>query len=317
VAGDSATTPEPGGDARRWLALPPLESAAAGVAWAPERLRVGCDAAFVYLAIELGGRGARALPWDSLGIAIALDTCDPNRGQSRIPGLVRHSEVGFEFLADLRGPRESSLLVTPDYDPYAGIRDPGHRDDQGVFYHRSARSVGRSDGRFDSLLVIVNRARFARDGSFGPAHTSNRGRLRYGTSSESSLSDWYYESAARLIELRLPWGLLNVTDPSSRRILLDTNASGAFATTESDGFRVGVVTYHRHPAVRSLGALPPIDPQGRWARIAFHSWSWAPWTEPRYHAVMKPVYEALREVWSDSSDAGRNAYAPAQAATAP
>ena len=73
----------------------------------------------------------------------------------------------------------------------------------------------RNDGRFDSLFIITNRARFRRDGTFYPASGYNRGRLRFGRSSESTLADWYYEPEAALLELRLPWGLINVTDPST------------------------------------------------------------------------------------------------------
>jgi hypothetical protein len=319
--GDSAKTPVLGGDPRRWLELPALATAATATGgspwspwspWSPKSIHVGSDEAFVRLAIELQPAGEAALPWDSLGIAIALDTFRPDLGQSRLPGLVERSEVGFEFLADLRGTQDAELRVTPDYNPYARVADARDGDDLGLFNHRPAAPRWRKDGSFDAMLLTVNRARFARDGAYSRALTADRGRLRFGTEAGSSLADWYYDAGARLLELRLPWGLLNVTDPSSRRILFDASGTGIFQTAESDGFRVGVLTYRKGAPARVLGALPALREGGLWARADFATWIWSPWTEPSYHAYLKPAYEALRRAWSDPAGPGETG-APAVA----
>lgn len=300
LPGDSASRPCLGGDPRPWQALSVIAQGASPEPWSPTRVRMGSDEAWVYAAVEFANAPAGSVPWDSVGFTLAIDSFRPEAGQTRLPGLVERSEVGFEFLAEFDGPERAALRATPDYNPYASLPDPLHHDDRGVFYHRPAAPQPRSDGRFDSLLMTVNRARFARDGRFTGARVTNRGRLRYGTTHESSLSDWYYDERTRSLQVRLPWGLLHVTDPSTRQVLFDPSGEGDFGTATSDGFRIGVISRRGASVPRILGALPPLAADGVWPRAGFATWSWEPWTTPRFHTAIKPVYEAMRRVWSPS-----------------
>jgi len=80
-------------------------------------LRAGADESYLYLAAELM-RGR--FPWDSLGIQLAIDTYLPLIGQHLVLPSEIKSEVGFEFLVDLRGPDSATIRVTPDYNRYSG-----------------------------------------------------------------------------------------------------------------------------------------------------------------------------------------------------
>ncbi len=296
MPGDSASRPLLGGDPARWRALPVLQHSPSTTANGPQRLHVGSDEAWVYLAVPFEndpfGDG-------STGVAIAFDTIRPDLGQRRIDGLVGRSEVGFEFLAEFESPDHAHLLVTPDYNPYAAVSDPANGDDRGVFYRRPTAPTSRDDARFDSMLIIVNRGRFARNGAFTRAQTSNRGVLRYGTTRASSLSDWYYDAEDRMLQLRLPWGLLNVTDPSSRQVLFDPTGEGDFTTAMSDGFRVGVLTYRKGSKRSVTGALPLLRADRSWSKSDFATWEWSPWTTPRFHTEIKPVYHAMKRTWAE------------------
>ena len=134
------------------------------------------------------------------------------------------------------------------------------------------------------MFVVTNRSRYGRDGSFFPASGVNRGRLRYGTDSASTLSDWYYDSAAGLLELRLPWDLLNVTDPSTRTLLIDQQAGGRFGTVTADSFHFAVVRYRKQD--RSV-----VD------RIQPAAWTWKGWDAPMSHARLKPAADSMRAAW--------------------
>ena len=299
VAGP-ASGPELGGDAARWLALPVLERTAAAGRDQPASIGVGGDASSLYLAIALPGLRGHAFPFDSLGVQVALDTYRPELGQHALPGHRVTSEPGFEFLVDIAGRENARLLATPDYDPYQGPAAIHGGDDLGGFYHRPAVPGNRSDGAFDPMFTIVNRARFGRDGTFFPARTWERGRLRFGRESESTLSDWYYDAGAGVLELRIAWGLLNVTDPSTATVLDDGAArGGAFGTAHTDGFRIGVVTM-RGDSRRVAGSLPPLDAKAHWRRADFRTWPLPAWDEPVFHARMKPVYDSMKAVWGSS-----------------
>jgi hypothetical protein len=271
--------------------LRPLQQTTTTRLHAPRRLAVGADESFVFVTVELGsGR----FPWDSLGIALAIDTYRPDVGQHRLPQGQTTSELGFEFLLDLVTGERSSLKVTPDYNRYDSQLDPGG-DDFGRFTRRPAATRNRSDGRFDSLFIITNRARFGRNGTFYRARGYDRGQLRYGTESQSSLADWYLDEAAGLLELRIPWDLLNVTDPSSRTLLDDQATSGAVGTVEARDFHFGLLVYSKanHKVVASL----PRIREGGWKKDQFVAWAWSGWTEPSSHARLKPVYDSLRLLW--------------------
>jgi hypothetical protein len=310
-AGDARATPRLGGNPDRWRALSPLQSAYDSTTSGPRRLRAGSNESFYYLAVELPpGR----FPWDSLGVQLAIDTYMPKVGQHRLPGSGVRSEIGFEFLVDLDGPSRAAVRVTPDYNRYDSRIDPGTGDDFGRFSRRPVIVRQRGDGRFDSLFVITNRARFGRDGTFHPAQGYDRGRLVHGTESGSTLADWYLDERAGLLQIRIPWDLLNVTDPSTRTVLFDRAMTGAFGTATAEEFHVGVVIYRKRAGV--VGALPELK-QGVWPAAGFVPWRWSGWIEPRYHSRLKPVYDSLRLLWQGEETAAPSAARARPARPAP
>jgi hypothetical protein len=292
-AGDSATTPRLGGDPARWRALTLVQGPEREARSGPGEVRAGADESYYYLAVELP-RGR--FPWDSLAIQLAIDTYQPEVGQHRLPRSQVQSQIGVEFLIELVNPGDATISVTPDYNRHDSRIDPLTGDDFGRFSRRPVLTRDRNDGRFDSLYIITNRARFGRDGTFYRALGYDRGRLRHGTQAGSTLADWYLDERAGLLELRLPWDLLNVTDPSTRTLLHDTRRTGNFGTVTADYFHVGVLIYRkgRQPEVR--GAVPQLA--GRiWPASGFRPWRWRGWSEPRWHARLKPVYDSLKLLW--------------------
>jgi hypothetical protein len=279
--------PVPGGDAARWRRLPVLASGNGML----RGLHVGSDAAYVYLAVEVGsewstvnGQRSTVDRRPSTAFQIAISTYRDSVGQHRLPRTGVTSPLGFEFLVDLPSPDSGSIRVLPEYNRYAPIADPKTGDDLGRFYHRPITILNRSDGRFDPMFVITNRARFGRDGTFFPAQGVDRGRLRFGRASASSLADWYLDREAGLVEIRIPWDLLNVSDPSSRTILYERNATGDFGTVTAGDFRFLVVAQDK-----ATGAVEQLGPS--------RGWRWEGWTDPAWFARPKPAYDSLTATW--------------------
>jgi hypothetical protein len=297
-AGDVTATPRLGEDPAQWRRLPVLQTGTTAANGGLERLRAGADESFVYLAVELA---PGKFPWTSRGIQVAIDTYLPGVGQHRLPRSGVRSQIGFEFLIDLAGPERGTMAVTPDYQRHDLPIDPATGDDLGQFSRRPVITRNRTDGRFDSLFVVTNRARFGRDGTFFPARGYDRGRLRYGTQAGSTLADWYLDEKSGLLQIRIPWDLLNVTDPSTRTILLDRRTSGDYGTVTADEFHIGVVLYSKSPGrmPTPVGTLPSLA-QGMWRADDFAGWHWQGWTEPRWHGRLKPVYDSLRMLWREA-----------------
>jgi hypothetical protein len=295
-AGKAEETPRLGSNTGPWLSGEKLLEIPPAAAAAPGTLRVGSDESYVYIAALFPALPQGPFPWDSLGIMLAIDTWLPARGQHLLPDSLIESETGFEFLIDLRSPTDAEIRILPEYNPYGAAPDTSH-DDIGRFYHRPVTIEDRRDGVFDSLYVGVNRARYGRDGTFYPARGVNRGRLQFGTDSASTLSDWYYDEWSGMLQVRIPWGLLNVTDPSTRTILYETTAGESFGTVTAAGFRIGVLTYRDGPKRALVGALPQAERGSTWTREAFRSWEWKGWQSPTWHSRLKPVYDAMRNEW--------------------
>jgi len=292
-AGEARRTPRLGGDPALWRALTTVQSGTAGSPGKLRRVRAGSDESFYYLAVDLEpGR----FPWATMGLQLALDTYLPRVGQHRLPRSRLQSELGFEFLIDLAAPDSGRILVTPDYNRHASKLDPITGDDFGQFARRPVITRDRADGMFDSLFVITNRARFGRDGTFFPASRYDRGKLKHSTEARSTLADWYLDERAGLLELRIPWDLLNVTDPSSRTLLFDRDSTGEFGTVPAEDFHVGVAIYLKRGGTGVVSALPAVE-GGVWRAQVFAPWRWAGWTEPRSHARLKPVYDSIKALW--------------------
>ncbi|MGH7586326.1 MAG: tetratricopeptide repeat protein [Gemmatimonadales bacterium] len=285
-AGLGGTAPALGGDPEAWRALDPVLRGTGAI----RSVRAGRDEAFVYLAVETApafelGRHALHLP---------IDVVRADLGQHLLPGGIR-SEVGFEFLVTLGDTAHAALRALPEYNPFAGREALEEGDDRGRFYRRPIRPVNREDARWDSLLVIVNRARYARDGGFFPARLHDRGLLRHGRQEDSSLADWYWDRSAHLVELRLPWALLNVTDPSTRRVAFEFTREDEVQSVPTEGLRFGaVVTGERGARVDAL----PLLSGDQWRAGGFVPWRWEEWTTPTFHLRLKPAYDSLRQLWS-------------------
>jgi hypothetical protein len=205
-------------------------------------------------------------------------------GQHRLPHTGVTSPIGFEFLVDLPSPDSGSIRVLPEYNRYAPIADPKTGDDLGRFYQRPITILNRTDGQFDPMFVITNRARFGRDGTFFPAQGVDRGRLRFGRASASTLADWYLDREAGLLEIRIPWDLLNVSDPSSRTLLYERSATGDFGTVTAGDFRFLVVTKDG-----ATGAVTTLGPS--------RGWRWEGWNDPAWFARLKPAYDSMTATW--------------------
>jgi hypothetical protein len=297
-AGDAVTTPTLGGNPDVWRKLPALQSGTPALSGEVNRLRAGASESYVFLTVELK---PGPFPWFQHGIQLAIDTYLPRVGQHRLPRSGMQSELGFEFLIDLAGPNHGTLAVTPEYQRHDFRVDPTTGDDFGRFFRRPVITRNRNDGRFDSLFVITNRAKFARDGTFFPYQGYDRGRLRHGTEARSTLADWYLDEKAGLLQIRIPWDLLNVTDPSTRTLLFDPKTSGTYGTVTAADFHVGLVIYAKGGATDSkvVGVLPALK-EGRWRIADFTPWRWNGWKEPRSHSRLKPVYDSLRMLWREA-----------------
>jgi len=251
------------------------------------RLSVQHDEGFLYLLLETAG----AIDFTRANFLIGLDTCSSGAGERLIPfGTNVSSPVGVTFLIHLAGKERSRILTTASYDKYlneeTGVITPGESD----------------QGAWVLMQNEPNIRRNSRDGKrIFPARHFSMSRLTFGTLDRKSpdyhsLADFFFRD--REIELRIPWGLVNVTDPSSKRVLWK-DRSGTTRTTK--GIRVLALSYK--PDASGVTAHPTGRPQNHTDSLpeeltasAVRTYSWEGWETPLYHTFLKESYYRYKAV---------------------
>jgi len=201
---------------------------------------------------------------------------------------------------DIGGASATQLLVDHPYNPYRPVPIPGSKPPaiQYVYKH-PLRTVANAAAQWDSLVVVPNRRRIGRGGQIYPAISYNRNRLLYSPQSKSSLTDWYADASSGVIEVRLPWGMLHVIDPSTRSVLFGNTAVGEAIGATTDGFRFVVESYD--PAKPQAGADHlPRGPTSGFADPP--TWTWPTWESPQWHSEVKPLFAAMQRTFAGIPD---------------
>ncbi|HEX6309297.1 MAG TPA: tetratricopeptide repeat protein [Longimicrobiales bacterium] len=258
------------------------------------RIRAHADEAYLWL--QLSGPIAGAAR-----VAVGLDIIDAATGALRFPGEdAPRSPAGLEYVMQLDS-AGARILGAPGVFPVdvrSLPRGATRRDEVtdivdrppgffvGSYTHevRPARATAaRADGRFDRLLTVVNRARVSADSVNHLGMGYDRGVLR-----EGPLPDGVWERTdAGEVEVRLPWSLIGVTDPSSRHV-----AHAAIAgALQVDAIRIVAAARSR----RGEWQLWPAS--GSAADVA--SITWPVWDQPQFRSRRRPVFDAMRKVFSE------------------
>ncbi len=237
-------------------------------------------------------------------VLIGLDVLDRGAGSVRWPLADESSlPVGVEFVI-VATPTDVRVLAAPGANPYRVRRQTPFRSTprrmtidnpppglfQGPYNQVPNARFGdtrRAGGPYDSLRVVINRVRLGRDSVEHAAAGYEWGLLPSGVEPDGL---WEVDSATGALEIRIPWTLINIADPSSRRVLTGF-ADGATRFTTQPADDIGVLLAMRSPdgTVRSW----PVS--GLAADVA--RFTWKPWDQPRWRVRTRPVFEALREVY--------------------
>jgi tetratricopeptide (TPR) repeat protein len=189
-----------------------------GKAGGVRRVQAAIDEAFLYLRLE----GACTDCEPKRSYAIALNTLPSNAGIRTLPigGGVRAFQ-GANFVLYLKDAESSRLLIADNYNPYQLVPRVGVPGETELTYKRNFTSQLQETGTLQEMVIETNRRRFGRDGTMYPAQRYSRSTLRYAATEADrldTLPEWYSDKKSRTIVVRIPWGKLYVTDPSSHRV---------------------------------------------------------------------------------------------------
>ncbi|HZD86318.1 MAG TPA: hypothetical protein VE052_10435, partial [Gemmatimonadaceae bacterium] len=296
-AGSKGSTITIDGDSSDWRGRPVLYGATGPRFSGPaalqlKSLRAAQDQAYVYLRLDVG-----RIDWAHAHYQIGIDTYRRDLGDKQLPNTGTRAPVGLEFVLDLGGPEASQLLVDHPYDPYRPVVIAGSRPMAIQYvYNPAVRIVANDLGQWDSLVVVPNRRKIGRDGTIYPAISYNRNRLLYAREADNSLADWFADTRTGVIEVRLPWGMLQLLDPSTRSVLSGNTSTGKVSGTTTDGFRFVVESYDPSSPRSGGDYLPRGVGTSKFAEPP--TWSWPPWEAPHWYAEVKPVFAAMQRTFA-------------------
>ena len=151
-------------------------------------------------------------------------------------------------------------------------------------------------------------------GELWPTDYYETGALKHGNSNPKSpdfdsLADFNINSKQNVIEVRVPWALLNVADPSSRKVIGDLYANDTFAinATEINGLQVELQKVEVTSEAQRSNTDHNNTEHNNVVSIS-GSYSWQKWDRPTYHERLKVSYpivqEAFRTVGFPNTDGG-------------
>lgn len=213
-------------------------------------VKAASDEAYVYLRLRLDCLDCKKLGKPDFGkaaYAIALNTLPGLSGFKQLPLGGYRLSGGANFILDLSDPGSAKLLIAEDYYPYRTIPKPNNPQENDLIYRRSFNPILQGEGGFVDYTVETNRRRYARNGSVFQPIRYSRSTMRYGNGNPDapdfdSLGEWYADTKKSTIYVRLAWGKLLVTDPSSRQAFFGFDDRATLRSITSSGVDVAVFT---------------------------------------------------------------------------
>lgn len=255
-----------------------------------ETLRVTHDYEGLAVRLEFEPTG-EPIDWSATNALVAIGLTGR---QTALPFV--DAGATADFAVHLAGPGESRLLVESSYDAFA--REFG----QEAGLDLTAYRVG--DVGFVPVREPVNRGyTVPPTGERVPFDAVETGQLRYGVGNPAaeeydSLADVYAAPDGRVVELRVPWVLLNVADPSSKRRIA-TPWDAGLDVTEFDTVDVGAATYA--PGESDGASLDRAAPGSSEGELETAEYGWEEWNQPTYDERLKQSYEVIRRTaWGET-----------------
>ncbi len=239
-------------------------------------MKADADAGYFYLSAVLPG-----IDLADADVYIAIDSYDEEKGDHRLPFTDKIFNNGFEFLVELRSADSAWIFVDEPYSVFTDI----YNDHVPVY-----ASEKNSNGNFVHQLMLTNRGRTSLLDEETDSVIVDRSPLIFGCSSEPEYSnaDWFYDHSNNILELRLDWHLLNVSDPSGHFVLDDKKGTGVIEYSKTDEFNIFLFVVNKTDG--SIIQFPQEE--------AF-SFIWDEWENPTYNQRLKPVYYSLQDFFKD------------------
>ncbi len=251
------------GDMSEWASITPLIRANT------TSIYIDTDERYLHILIE-----DQQINWQNDTIYIPMDTI-PNQGNDSW----QHESVSLPFYADfvikINGENNSRIVV----DNYYDANDYLYRDILNMITSNSPTRTINS-GIFNPINHVLSaELALPMTNETIPFSSYEAGQLTYGNSNPeasayNSLADYYF--GTNFVEIRIPWLLLNVMDPSTKQIIADfsINHDQTFVPIDATGFTFSFI-------YDDISLTPA-------------TYDWDIWHTVSYRERLKPAYDMLK-----------------------
>ena len=276
-------------------------------------ITIDSDEGFLQLLLRVSSLdpdGNGAVDWDKTDIVIGIDSFDPDRGDGCLDVDCKiTTERRVEFLLRVDSENDVTLNVDQPYD-LVGIWH-GFRKDWQLY-----RTEVNDDGIFHLTRTVTNDAFWYEGKELAPILYQEVGRFRTGTEFTTTNTNFWYSMEHGTLEIRIPWTLLNVTDPSARMVVDDyvpgkKGEDVELQITQTPEIAIVVAALggtgeQENEVVDTLPRAKKMGGSWRIPAVSTPRHTWATWDEsPRYRMVRKQSFgimaQALPEVVPESA----------------
>lgn len=227
---------------------------------------------------------------------LLLNTIE-NQGQKTIS--LENQEIktdfGVDFLIKIADEENSEIVVDSYYDSF-------HYQYGSILHMVKEESYAnkKNNGIFHPIRLTLNKELKLPDAKV-PFHSYVTGQLLFGNGNPTSkdfnsLTDFSVSKDRKTVEIRIPWALLNIKDPSQKEAMADLWKKGLEGSEYIKGIQIAAVMEKDNELISSLPAFTKED------KISSDSskwYTWDKWETPAYHERLKASYYILQDAFSE------------------
>ncbi|WP_456272080.1 hypothetical protein [Bacillus sp. AK031] len=284
------------GDAADWEDSTIIYEGSAGKQSELHSLKMDQDERYLYMNLQMTDSAVK--DWDKKDILFLFDS--GMEGGNTVSAANSTFE-GIDFALHLNGKQDSRLLVDSYYDPFYY-----QYSEQLELLPKQPHHRAENSGVFHPIRLALNKPlSIPSTGESIPFQAYETGKLRYGIGNPehtdyNSLSDFYVNEKDGMIEIRIPWLMLNYRDPSQQEIIGDLWHGGMKASTETAGIEVAVLSgsgLDSNPDMMELKTFEASDMLPANGSSAVKEYTWQEWDLPQSEERLKESYYILQELY--------------------
>jgi hypothetical protein len=240
--------------------------------------------------------------WSSkhLNTIIGIDLFE-NEPSENIEHIPSRSLDKYEILIDLSTMDQYQILVHRQYDMFH-FENRDLLDDE----LKNAYGLSRAETLFHPYLMLLNKpSNLTGTDKKMPASVFNAGRIIEGTNDNRSqsydtLTDMNYSMANRILEIRIPYLLMNFKDPSKGEIIGDIWKDGLNSSIFIDNINISVFLLEDDSSNNSddPSMITGFPGQTNIRYQLDYKMSWNKWEQPIYFERLKDSYYIVQNVFS-------------------